>query len=479
MICRNLTKTVMLSVMLLLIGNLSAQNPARPHTIIGKRLFVDHYSPAQNEFSDFDNFTAGFELGYLRNLNKYVNAVIPVKIGVLKIPEERDNFTFVGADFVGQLQYYENDKQFIIPYGLLGLGGVVEDFNAIDFQVPIGLGLNVRLGKYGYINFQAEYRKSLARDRSNIQYGVGLAFMLGKIPDEILPEPLEIPLVDTDKDGVADAEDSCPTIAGLAAFNGCPDTDKDGITDAEDNCPKVAGLAAFQGCPDTDGDKIIDKDDQCPNEAGTAKYNGCPPSDSDNDGFNDEVDECPNEAGTLRGCPDSDGDGIVDSKDDCPFAAGEGRFNGCPDTDKDGIPDQKDRCPNSAAPNSPTGCPEITKEDKAVLDYALQAVQFETGKSTLKTESSIVLDQVISVLNRYPDFHLEIIGHTDDVGTEDNNLRLSQRRAKACFDYLLTKGVPDNRMSYGGFGENNPIASNDTPTGRRLNRRVEFVLAPK
>ena len=361
----------------------------------------------------------------------------------------------------------------------MGIGGVVEDFSDMDFQLPIGFGANIRVGKYGFVNLQAEYRKSFAQERDNIQYGIGLAFMLGKIEEEILPPPLEIPIVDTDQDGIADEADDCPQIAGLEAFKGCPDTDGDGLPDKSDECPEIAGLAAFKGCPDTDGDGIADKADDCPEVAGEPAYRGCPPTDSDKDGFTDDVDECPQIAGTLRGCPDSDQDGIIDSKDECPFAAGEGRFNGCPDTDGDGIPDPKDRCPNSAAPNSPTGCPEIAKEDKAVLDYALQAVQFETGKAILRSESFVVLDQVIPVLDRYPDFHLEVIGHTDNVGSEDNNLRLSQRRAKACYDYLLSKGVPDSRMSYGGFGENNPIASNDTPAGRQLNRRVEFVLAPK
>lgn len=471
-------KLIIFGLMILFSTGLQAQDPLRPNTILGKVLFLDHFSPQQGSLADFGDFSNGFEIGYLRNINKNFNAVIPLKVGVMKLPGETDNRRYIGVDFVGQFQYYTEESR-IIPYGLLGLGGVSEDFDRLNFQVPIGAGLHVRLGKYAFINFQAEYRVALGiEDRNNIQYGLGLMFTLGET-DELLPPPLEIPIVDTDQDGISDANDNCPEIAGLEVFGGCPDSDGDGIADNNDDCPKKYGPKETNGCPDSDSDGIVDSLDECPNQAGTREDNGCPPKDSDNDGVIDREDECPNVIGTLRGCPDSDGDGIEDSKDKCPNAKGEGRFEGCPDTDGDGIPDLRDKCPNSAAPNSSTGCPELKKEDKAVLDYALQAVQFETGKDILKEDSKIVLDQVIGVLQRYPDFRLEIIGHTDDVGTEINNLKLSQRRAKACYDYLLSRGISANVMNSGGFGESNPIAPNDTNEGRSINRRVEFILAPR
>ena len=472
-------KLILFGLLLLMASGLQAQDTIRPNTIIGKVLFLDHYSPQEGSLSSFENFSNGFEIGYLRNINKYFNAVIPLKVGIIKLPGESDNRRYVGVDFVGQFQY-NTDNSRIIPYGLLGLGGVSEDFDKLSFQVPIGAGLHVRMGKYAFLNFQAEYRFALdVEDRDNLQYGIGLMFMLGEDDEELLPPPLEIPVVDTDQDGIEDSKDGCPEIAGLAAFNGCPDSDSDGIADDKDLCPDLYGPRATNGCPDSDGDGIADSTDECPNEFGTKEDNGCPAKDTDNDGVIDREDECPNMKGTLNGCPDTDGDGIKDSDDECPNAKGEGRFNGCPDTDGDGIPDLRDKCPNSAAPNSPTGCPELKKEDKAVLDYALQAVQFETGKSILKEDSKIVLDQVIGVLQRYPDFRLEIIGHTDNVGSEINNLKLSQRRAQACYDYLLSRGISSNVMNSGGFGESNPIAPNDTKSGRSINRRVEFILAPR
>ncbi len=81
---------------------------------------------------------------------------------------------------------------------------------------------------------------------------------------------------DSDFDGIADKNDTCPTLKGLPALNGCPDSDADGIADKDDACPNEKGVSAFAGCPDTDGDGIADKDDKCPTEAGIVSQQGCP-----------------------------------------------------------------------------------------------------------------------------------------------------------------------------------------------------------
>ena len=83
---------------------------------------------------------------------------------------------------------------------------------------------------------------------------------------------------DADADGITDADDACPQVAGLATLKGCPDADKDGIADKDDKCPSVAGPKENAGCPwpDTDGDSVLDKDDACPTVAGPASNKGCP-----------------------------------------------------------------------------------------------------------------------------------------------------------------------------------------------------------
>ena len=320
---------------------------------------------------------------------------------------------------------------------------------------------------------------------------------------------------DTDFDGVADKDDECPNNPGPVENNGCPeakqpepaDADRDGVLDENDDCPNTAGT--LRGCPDRDNDGVADKDDQCPDEPGNV--NGCP--DSDDDGVLDKNDPCPTQAGTLNGCPDSDGDGVADKDDKCPNEKGiaanagcpddappppmpvdtdrdgdgvadkddpcpdaAGPFAGCPDTDGDGVADNLDKCPRTVGSTNNFGCPEIRQETKDQLTLAMDAVQFNSGKATLKASSFDILDGVVEILRQYPDYKLSISGHTDDVGDEDENLELSRERAKACYDYLIFRGIKAERLRYAGFGEARPIASNDTNAGREKNRRVEFEL---
>lgn len=310
---------------------------------------------------------------------------------------------------------------------------------------------------------------------------------------------------DSDGDTIIDKEDRCPSLPGVASARGCPDADGDGVEDAEDVCPDLAGLAAFSGCPDTDGDEIMDPVDQCPTAFGFEDTGGCP--DGDNDCVIDSRDRCPEEAGlaALLGCPDTDGDGLADCDDPCPQEAGlpggsgcplpdtdcDGvldyldacpeipdttTLSGCPDRDGDGIIDLEDRCPNKAGSADRQGCPEIAEQDKRVLTLAMKAVQFKTGSSVLLPASRKILNQVADILARYPEYHLRIAGHTDSQGKASSNLVLSQRRAKACLDYLLAAGADPGRMNYAGYGEEQPIAENTTASGRLLNRRVEFIL---
>jgi len=138
-----------------------------------------------------------------------------------------------------------------------------------------------------------------------------------------------------------------------------------------------------------------------------------------------------------------------------------------------------DKCPNTKGPVSNNGCPEISKEDKKTLDVAMRAVQFETGKATLKQESYGILKQVANILTRYPDYNLMINGHTDNIGSPVANQDLSEKRAKACLEFLALQGIAKGKMNALGYGESRPISDNNTEIGRSLNRRVEFTLIPK
>lgn len=106
----------------------------------------------------------------------------------------------------------------------------------------------------------------------------------------------------------------------------------------------------------------------------------------------------------------------------------------------------------------------------------LKNVFFDTGKSTLKSSSNEALNNLYSFLDRKKDIRIEIGGHTDNVGDDESNMKLSQTRANAVRDYLINKGISADRLIAKGYGETDPVASNDTPEGRQKNRRTQIRI---
>jgi OOP family OmpA-OmpF porin len=423
-----------------------------PAGVSFKRLFLDYQTLNGGDFGAFQDYRDGFEFGFHAPLSKHFMVNIPVKIGLSNKTDEIINTSIIGLD--GQLHYYPlSNPNVFTPYLLAGAGGVWQGMDSFNLQVPAGIGLDVKIAKNAYFNIQSEYRWSSVENNSNFNHGIGFKYFFGrKEVDTVQVIPmLDLPKTDSDMDGVLDEDDLCPTVPGLAVFEGCPDSDGDGVQDSRDDCPSIAGLLEFNGCPDSDGDGIKDVDDMCPSVPGPVAF---------------------------KGCPDTDGDGIEDSLDKCPTFVGLAAFQGCPDTDKDGVEDSKDKCPTTYGPISNFGCPVIEEADKEVLTFAMKAVQFQLGKATLVPESNTVLNQIVNIMNKYPDYKLSIDGHTDNTGTAEVNRKLSESRAKSCYDYLAQKGIPTSRMSYQGFGPSKPIADNSTYSGRTLNRRVEFNLTP-
>ena len=106
----------------------------------------------------------------------------------------------------------------------------------------------------------------------------------------------------------------------------------------------------------------------------------------------------------------------------------------------------------------------------------LENVYFDHNKSLLLPKSYLTLAHLLELLTQYPTLNIELVGHTDSDGSSIYNKRLSQRRARTVFAYLLDKGVSNQRLSFSGEGESTPIATNDTDVGKALNRRVEFRI---
>ncbi|MBX3226353.1 MAG: OmpA family protein [Labilithrix sp.] len=288
---------------------------------------------------------------------------------------------------------------------------------------------------------------------------------------------------DRDGDGIPDNEDACPDQKGVRSAepsrNGCPevapqqvagptDRDNDGIPDQQDACPDVPGVKTddptTNGCRDTDGDGFFDPKDACPTEKGIASQDPM-----------------------TNGCPDTDGDGIFDKVDACPTEAGpkseDPKKNGCPigDKDKDGIKDDVDACPDEPGPASPdpkrNGCPMafISQGQIKILDQ----VKFKTGSAAIENgkDSEEVLEAVRAVLQTHTEIKkIRIEGHTDNKGAAAMNKKLSADRAASVKTWLVKKGIAADRMSTTGFGLEKPIDTNETETGRKNNRRVEFHI---
>jgi len=222
---------------------------------------------------------------------------------------------------------------------------------------------------------------------------------------------------------------------------------------------------------DRDGDAIWDHEDKCPDEPedydGHLDEDGCPDYDRDKDLIEDSKDLCPDEPEDRDefqdedGCPDTDndGDGILDKDDGCPNEPET--MNGYLDTDG---------CPDSG----PSGV-DIARDQILIKEKIL----FDTGRSSIKRVSHGILNAVVAVLADYPKIEVRIEGHTDSQGGASTNQRLSERRAGSVRKYLISQGVAESRLTSKGFGEDKPIDTNRTRSGRANNRRVEFHITDR
>lgn len=135
-----------------------------------------------------------------------------------------------------------------------------------------------------------------------------------------------------------------------------------------------------------------------------------------------------------------------------------------------------------AAPPPPPPPPPVVAQapppppPPAKKKIVLRGVNFDFDKATLRPDATRILDEAVETLKAEPDVEVLIVGHTDSVGSEAYNLKLSERRARAVRDYLVRKGISAARLRVKGMGESQPVASNDTADGRAQNRRVELLV---
>ncbi len=238
----------------------------------------------------------------------------------------------------------------------------------------------------------------------------------------------------------------------------------------------IGGAVCAMG--DTDADGVKNYKDKCPGTVagGIVDEHGCE-KDSDGDGVVDRLDECPGTPQGVRvnerGCEsDSDGDGVPDSRDRCPGTPAGAKVDkyGCElDSDSDGVVDSIDKCPNT-----PRGTPVDASGCELAHDLKLEGVNFEFDSAKLTPDSIAKLNEAVAILKRNADDKIEIAGHTDSQGNADYNQRLSERRAQAVADYLVSQGANANNLTVKGYGESQPVADNGSKEGSAANRRVEL-----
>ena len=391
---------------------------------------------SDKQFAKFREMATGISISYFKGVRPKIDFAATLNGAFLDYPFRNrpslgSTYFLLEGDASANFKLVTEDY-WLIPYVNLGVGAHLFKSYYGAF-LPVGLGLRINLLNEAGINISSQYRIPVNYETSNYHFfhSIGVYGILGEKKEQMKSMP-QVPVVekpkDTDGDGINDDSDKCPTVAGVAKYDGCPvpDTDKDGINDDNDKCPTVPGLARYQGCPvpDTDKDGINDEEDKCPTVAGVARYQGCPVPDTDKDGINDEEDKCP----TVPGVPENQ------------------------------------------------GCPPIKEEVKKKVDFAAQNILFASGSYKLLPASNKGLNDVVKILQDNPDLKLSIDGHTDSTGTPEKNQTLSENRANAVKNYLVSKGVDQSRLTATGHGQDEPVANNKTATSRKKNRRVEMKL---
>ncbi|PIE17443.1 MAG: hypothetical protein CSA66_05835, partial [Proteobacteria bacterium] len=247
----------------------------------------------------------------------------------------------------------------------------------------------------------------------------------------------------------------------------------------------LVGLQWAPGSEDEDGDGILDADDRCPRQPEDldqfADFDGCPDVDNDNDGILDVDDACPNRRETFDGIDDEDG---------CPEA------ETFADRDMDGIPDDRDQCPeipetvngfedgdgchDELPPDwgNRQGSDRATSSIDPECDLRLDEVVYFLRDSDELTEAAKkTLFEVAGKLNNNPYVKfISINGHADEEGSEVDNLKLSQRRARSVKAYLAEQIVDRGKMAARGYGEHVPRVDASTAEAYKENRRVDFTV---
>jgi outer membrane protein OmpA-like peptidoglycan-associated protein len=240
------------------------------------------------KWADLNEMDFAVGVSFLNGINNYFDYSINLFTGNSNYPD-RGQEASAKESFLTELDASIHmklltDKYIVVPYLTGGVGASLWS-KRFEAFMPLGAGLQIKLSPESFIISNFQYRIPVTQGANyHFLYNIGFGGSLSspKPPEvkAVPPAPVPEPPKDTDGDGIVDPEDKCPTVPGVAKYQGCPvpDTDKDGVDDDQDKCPTVSGLPKYQGCPipDTDGDGLNDEQDKCPTTAGLKELFGCP-----------------------------------------------------------------------------------------------------------------------------------------------------------------------------------------------------------
>ena len=321
-----------------------------------------------------------------------------------------------------------------------------------------GAGVRIAIKPTLFMRYEGTVQRSLTTLKfTNLMLQGGVSLMLGSTP-----------LTDRDGDAIYDRNDACPDtrLGALVDTRGCPtDRDADGVPDGLDRCPNTVEGAAVDaaGCShDTDADGLLDGLDRCPDTPAGALVDSA-------------------------GCPaDNDSDGVFEGLDRCPVTPAGATVDalGCPsDTDADGVPDGIDKCPESRRDTAVdlTGCPTAAEPLPANTlpveqSWVVPGSVWQLRGSSMSGAATTILDSLATVMLTDSTTTAEVTGFAHDRLVPGDNLRLSQRRADAVRDYLVSRGIGVSRITSTGRGAQPLLVADTTEVARTINRRTEIKV---
>ncbi len=427
---------------------------------------------------------AGFQFNYE---GYYKSEIIPVNLRLRVAPFDLKGWNpyfYLGGGIMHYSNKYPEENRAASPVdvksdgwaGIFPLGIGTEIALSDNVLVDISLG-----GAFSSTTALNNYDNGNNIMDAYYNLGVGLTYTgescssdrdndgLGKCEEEKLGTNPRNP--DTDGDGLTDGEEvrvykTNPLLAdtdldGLSDFDEVKkyktdplkaDTDGDGLNDGEEVLKyKTNPLNA-----DTDNDGLKDGEE-------VIKYNTDPTkADTDGDGLNDGAEVLTYSTNPLN--KDTDGDDLSDYDEVMTY-----KTNPLVKDTDGGTIDDGVEVKRGTDPLDPSD--DVVKIGVPVI---LDGITFATGKSEITPQSENTLRKALKTLQTYSDITVEISGHTDNVGSDASNQKLSERRANAVKDWLVREGINPDRITAVGYGESQPTATNDTPEGRQKNRRIEF-----